>query len=503
METILSQFGGNPFVTPVGQKIEQATDASLTSENWALNLEICDVINDTDEGPKDAIKALRKRLQQNAGKNYAVVMFTLTVLETCVKNCGKKFHVLVMQRDFVMDLVKLIGPKNNPPIVVQEKVLSLIQSWADAFRSNLEMQGVVQVYEDLKQKGVEFPMTDLDTMAPIHTPKRTMPLDQEQPKYQQCSSKPEGHHHKQPASHQATPAQSSRPINLTSEQLEKLRKELDVVQVNMNVFGEMLTGITSGKEEANDWELVQDVCQTCRAMQSRIVDLIGQVANEEVTSELLRVNDELNNLFLRYERYQKKKSGVCQNKLVQSLPKQENEMEEKPLIDFRDNITSSDDIHVQLAGMSTSSDNATSAVSQITTVSAYNKLQPSNLTESGEFDMFAQSRNVSYEQSKISGSTYEDNMNLNQVDGSLGLLAHARGRPQEKKEDFDELERWLENKAAKDKADQPSITSSEFDNFLAERSAEAGHLPITTTASNASGKRPFSRDEEENSLFAL
>ncbi|XP_076339469.1 TOM1-like protein 2 isoform X3 [Tachypleus tridentatus] len=497
MDTILSQFGGNLFITPVGKKIEQATAASLTSEDWALNLEICDVINDSDEGPKDAIKALRKRLQQNAGKNYTVVMYTLTVLETCVKNCGKKFHVLVMQRDFVMDLVKLIGPKNNPPIVVQEKVLSLIQSWADAFHMNLEMQGVVQVYKDLKQKGVEFPMMDLDTMAPIHTPKMTMSLNQVQPKYEQWSSKSEDHHHKQLANsqHQVTPAQSSHPINLTSEQLEKLRKELNVVQGNMNVFGEMLTGITSGKEEASDWELVQELYQTCRAMQSRIVELIGQVANEGVTNELLRVNDELNNLFLRYERYEKKKSGVCQNKQVQSLPKknfistvQENETKEKPLLDFQDDISSSDGIHVQLAGMSVSSANASSALSQITTVSASNKLQPSNLTESGEFDMFAQSRNVSYEQSKISGSTYEDNMNLDQVDGSLGLLAHARGRSKV---------------GATDKADQPSITSSEFDHFLAERSAEAGHLPMSTTVSNVSGKRTFSRDEEENSLFAL
>jgi hypothetical protein len=66
----------------------------------------------------------------------------------------------------------LSGPKNDPPTAVQEKVLSLIQSWADAFRHQTELSGVVQVYHDLKQKGIEFPMTDLDTMAPIHTPQR-------------------------------------------------------------------------------------------------------------------------------------------------------------------------------------------------------------------------------------------------------------------------------------------------------------------------------------------
>lgn len=29
--------------------------------------------------PKDAVRAIRKRLQQNAGKNYTVVMYTLIV----------------------------------------------------------------------------------------------------------------------------------------------------------------------------------------------------------------------------------------------------------------------------------------------------------------------------------------------------------------------------------------------------------------------------------------
>jgi hypothetical protein len=44
-----------------------------------------------------------------------------------------------------LDAVVCTGPKNDPPTAVQEKVLSLIQSWADAFHSQPEMSGVVQV----------------------------------------------------------------------------------------------------------------------------------------------------------------------------------------------------------------------------------------------------------------------------------------------------------------------------------------------------------------------
>jgi len=64
------------------------------------------------------------------------------------------------------------GPKNDPPNVVHDKILGMIQTWAETFKGQPELSGVVQVYDDLKSKGIEFPMTDLDSMAPILTPKR-------------------------------------------------------------------------------------------------------------------------------------------------------------------------------------------------------------------------------------------------------------------------------------------------------------------------------------------
>ena len=47
-----------------------------------------------------------------------------------------------------------------------------MQTWADAFRGVPELKEVEKTYQELKSKGIEFPMTDLDNMAPIHTPAR-------------------------------------------------------------------------------------------------------------------------------------------------------------------------------------------------------------------------------------------------------------------------------------------------------------------------------------------
>uniref|UniRef100_A0A914VA08 VHS domain-containing protein n=1 Tax=Plectus sambesii TaxID=2011161 RepID=A0A914VA08_9BILA len=49
-EKVTDFFQGNPFTSPVGAKIEQATDPTLASENWGLNMEICDFVNMTPEG---------------------------------------------------------------------------------------------------------------------------------------------------------------------------------------------------------------------------------------------------------------------------------------------------------------------------------------------------------------------------------------------------------------------------------------------------------------------
>ncbi|XP_071953822.1 uncharacterized protein [Antedon mediterranea] len=299
----MSFFASNPFSSPVGQRIEKATNESLASEDWSLSIEICDIINESEDAHKEAMKAIKKKLVGN--KKWKEVMYTLTLLETCVKNCGHRFHVLICKQDFIKELVKIIQPSSNPPTLVQEKILALIQSWADAFRALPDLQGVVKVYEELRTKGIEFPATDLDTLAPIITPERSVPeLDpavSRPPSHNRQA--PQMHHHPSPV---VPPAQLAEgPVNLSPEQLVKMQKDLEVVQGNYRVFSEMLTEMTPGQENPGDLELLQELNRTCRSMQSRVVHLLNKVSNEEVTGELLRINDDLNNVFVRYDRFER------------------------------------------------------------------------------------------------------------------------------------------------------------------------------------------------------
>lgn len=302
-QVVTEFFQGNPFGTHVGKMIEQATDGSLSSENWALNMDICDAINSLQDGPRDAVRAIRKRLQMTMGKNNTCVLFTLTVLETCVKNCDIRFLQLVTQKDFCQDLIKLIGSKYDPPQVVQEKVLGLIQTWSDAFRKHPDLNGVCEIYDELKAKGVDFPMTDLDSVVPILTPQRIIRVQDSAPIAHAVSPR--------------FPAQTDDqnrlvPLTLNVDQLQKLRTDLDVVNGNIKVLLEMLTELHPGKEDPEDLQLLQDLHKTCKQMQRRIVELLQRVSNEEVTSELLLINDEMNNVFAKYDRYWQNRSSSKQ-----------------------------------------------------------------------------------------------------------------------------------------------------------------------------------------------
>uniref|UniRef100_A0A8C5W2S2 Target of myb1 like 2 membrane trafficking protein n=1 Tax=Microcebus murinus TaxID=30608 RepID=A0A8C5W2S2_MICMU len=384
---------GNPFSTPVGQCLEKATDGSLQSEDWTLNMEICDIINETEEGPKDAIRALKKRL--NGNRNYREVMLALTVLETCVKNCGHRFHVLVANRDFIDSvLVKIISPKNNPPTIVQDKVLALIQ-------------------------------------------------------------------------------------------IARLRSELDVVRGNTKVMSEMLTEMVPGQEDSSDLELLQELNRTCRAMQQRIVELISRVSNEEVTEELLHVNDDLNNVFLRYERFERYRSGRSVQNASNGVL---NEVTEDNLIDLGPgspavvspmvgNTAPPSSLSSQLAGLDLGTESVSGTLSS---------LQQCNARDG--FDMFAQTRGNSLAEQRKT-VTYEDP----QATGGLASALDSRKQSSEGK--GDDLEE--------------GVTSEEFDKFLEERAKAAEMVPdlpsppveAPTPAPNPPGQKKPERSED--ALFAL
>ena len=76
-------FGSNDSKNALTAAIDKATDPMLMHTDWGLNLEICDLINQSPEGALGAVRALKRKLKGDV----KVVNLALQLTDACVKNC--------------------------------------------------------------------------------------------------------------------------------------------------------------------------------------------------------------------------------------------------------------------------------------------------------------------------------------------------------------------------------------------------------------------------------
>uniref|UniRef100_A0A3Q2X3F2 Target of myb1 like 2 membrane trafficking protein n=1 Tax=Haplochromis burtoni TaxID=8153 RepID=A0A3Q2X3F2_HAPBU len=350
-----------------------------------------------------------------------------------------------------------------------------IQAWADAFRSSPDLTGVVQIYEELKRKGIEFPTSELETLSPIHTPQRSATAPEGDSTLHKHSSTTQPTQHSVPPVYttpQVPNIHASGAINPTPEQISRLRSELDIVRGNTKVMSEMLTEMVPGQEDASDYELLQELNRTCRAMQQRIVELISCVSNEAVTEELLHVNDDLNNIFLRYERYERFRSGRSSaqgvNNGVLSEATEDNLIDLGPgspaVVSNMPNAaptslpptvtapagrpSSPATLASRLAGLDMGADSVSSTLSSLSSC----KPPPAQ----DDFDVFAQTRTGTMsEPQKVTAS--ENTQAAEGLPPTLDVLQTAAG--------------------GKGDEGEEGVTSEEFDKFLEERAKAVERVP--------------------------
>uniref|UniRef100_A0A3P9K723 Target of myb1 membrane trafficking protein n=1 Tax=Oryzias latipes TaxID=8090 RepID=A0A3P9K723_ORYLA len=482
-------FLGNPFSTAVGQRIERATSSSLQSEDWELNLEICDTINSSEEGPKDAIRAIKKRIIGN--KNFKEVMLTLTVLETCVKNCGNRFHILVTTRDFIEGvLVRAIIPSNNPPLIVHDRVLGIIQAWADAFRSSPDLTGVVSVYEDLRRKGLEFPVTPQEGYTPVQTTKKTLsgngPAVTALPAVRLSSQTPQ-------TSVLTLALDGTNPF--TPSQVQRLKTDLGMVRSNLSIMSDMMRQLDPVTVKQADMELLEQLYTVCKEMQDRIVKIIPKLNEEKLIEELLAANDEMNTAFTRYQRYLQWLTlarsasaefvlfllmGFCAASRFEKriTNGQGSDLQSHTYINLADQDGKSESVSRSgIASVKSDSSLSLSKPDSLSSQMAKLSTSESDDTLSPKTEVLSQPKAGNSSEDTADGLAQAQNSSL-QISGMIPLNQSSV---------MDDIEKWL---ALEDEYDDfeesDGVTSEEFDKFLAERAKAAERLPSLRASSQES-----------------
>jgi signal transducing adaptor molecule len=169
--------------------VDKATSETNTAEDWNLILDICDQVQVDSNLPKECLKYLMKRMNHS---NPHVVLHSLTVsirivelstriidysqvtcflskpnyksnlssflqlLDACVNNCGKRFHLEVCSREFESEFKRCLQKRVEPKVI--EKMLSMIKKWAESeeFKKDPQLTLIPTLYRSL-MKEYRFP----------------------------------------------------------------------------------------------------------------------------------------------------------------------------------------------------------------------------------------------------------------------------------------------------------------------------------------------------------
>ena len=203
------------------------------------------------------MRAIRKKMSIYNGKNWVILNNLLMLVETCANNCSKRcFQLLLANKDFLAELKAIIQPKLQPPLVIQEKILYLIQHWAAQFKTDPDFKPIEHCYMELKARGIEFPSSDkppasmLDSLKasttnanaiiniqPPQLPRQQQQQQQEQPQHQ---SHQQQQQQQQQFQRVAEGQLSGASVKLNEQQTSKLTSELDIVSTNVQVLNELL-----------------------------------------------------------------------------------------------------------------------------------------------------------------------------------------------------------------------------------------------------------------------
>ncbi|KAJ7982672.1 TOM1-like protein 2 [Quillaja saponaria] len=268
--------------TQADKLVEDATSEALDEPDWAMNLELCDMINSEKINSVDLIRGIKKRI---IIKNPRVQYLALVLLETCVKNCEKAFSEVAAER--VLDeMVKLI---DDPQTVVnnRNKALILIEAWGESSSELRYLPVYEETYKSLKSRGIRFPGRDNESLAPVFTPPRSVSA---------------------PESDIGLVQQRQHDVPVQTFTAEQTKEAFDVARNSIELLTTVLS--SSPQQDALQDDLTTTLVQQCRQSQYTVLQIIETAGdNEALLFEALNVNDEIQKVLSKYEDI-KKPTGV-------------------------------------------------------------------------------------------------------------------------------------------------------------------------------------------------
>ncbi|XP_068176997.1 ADP-ribosylation factor-binding protein GGA1-like [Antennarius striatus] len=289
-----------PVEASLQSYINRATDPLNKETDWDTINGLCDKLHDKQGGPQLAARLLAHKIQ--SPQEWEAIQ-ALTVLETCMKTCGKQFHNAVGKFRFLNELIKVVSPKylgQRAPEPVKKKVLEMLYSWTVKLPDETK---IADAYHMLKKQGivkVDPVLPDDTSLPPPPTRNRSAIFDDDE-KSKTLSRLLKSSH---PDDLRAANKLIKETVQEDQKRVEKASKRVNAIQEvkeSVSLLSQLLEGYNKESCSHSNQELITDLYQRCEKMRLTLFRLASNTEeNDDVLGDILQANDSLTQVINLY-----------------------------------------------------------------------------------------------------------------------------------------------------------------------------------------------------------
>ncbi|XP_056315746.1 ADP-ribosylation factor-binding protein GGA1 [Danio aesculapii] len=281
-------------------RINKATNPLNRETDWESIQLFCDQLTNEPEGPQLATRLLAHKIQ--SPQEWEAIQ-ALMVLETCVKNCGKRFHNEVGKFRFLNELIKVVSPKylgSRAPEPVKKKVLEMMYSWTVSLPEETKIS---DAYQMLKKQGIIKQDPDLpdDKPCPPPPPRPKNAIFEDEEKSKMLSRLLNSSH---PEDLRAANKLIKEMVQEDQKRMEKVSKRVNAIQEvkeSVGLLTQLLGDYSKESSSQSNEELIKDLYQRCEKMRPTLFRLASDTEdNDEALAEILQANDSLTQVINLY-----------------------------------------------------------------------------------------------------------------------------------------------------------------------------------------------------------
>ncbi|NXB68161.1 GGA1 protein, partial [Struthidea cinerea] len=282
-------------------RINKATNPLNKDLDWDGINAFCEQLNKELEGPPLATRLLAHKIQ--SPQEWEAIQ-ALTVLESCMKSCGKRFHDEVGKFRFLNELIKVVSPKylgSRTSEKVKSKILELMYSWTLGLPHEVKIS---EAYQMLKKQGIVKCDPKLPDDAPLPPPPprpKNIIFDDEEKSKTLARLLKSSH----PEDLRAANKLIKEMVQEDQKRMEKISKRVNAIEeVNNNVklLTEMVTNYSKGETTESNEDLMKELYQRCERMRPMLFRLASDTEdNDEALAEILQANDNLTQVINLYK----------------------------------------------------------------------------------------------------------------------------------------------------------------------------------------------------------